>query len=276
MPGHHFRGPGNALRLCFCDETVCHPTGHIGADANDCSPASGKSFFLERIGGTGVGDIHGDKTVGRKRKGADHGSAAVGFLSAAAHKIQIDIQRGVPKQFSGPQKSDKARTVIQCFAADAASQKGAKRFSGHNKGSHQSFPLFLGQSGVNIQIRQWSAPVGVAYLLNMGGQDSHKTKLGGLGEDDDFPVGKHPRVYPTNRAKAEKAVFGAGDHQANLIQVGVQHHPFGVFRAATPNPNHISETIFLHFIHQGTQQFHRLAGHGVLPSRGARAAAKCF
>ena len=110
----------------------------------------------------------------------------------------------------------------------------------------------------------------------MGGQDSHKTKLGGLGEDDDFPVGKHPRVYPTNRAKAEKAVFGAGDHQANLIQVGVQHHLFGVFRAATPNPNHISETIFLHFIHQGTQQFHRLAGHGVLPSRGARAAAKCF
>lgn len=196
------QGTRECPRLCFCDETVCHPTGHIGADANDCSPASGKSFFLGRIGGTGVGDIHGDKTVGAREKAPT--TAPPPLVSSRLLPIRYrSTSKGVSRSSSAARRRvTKPARSSNALLLTRRPRRARKGSLGHNKGSHQSFPLFLGQSGVNIQIRQWSAPVGVACLLNMGGQDSHKTNWGGWERMVTSRLGMHPEGLPHQQGES--------------------------------------------------------------------------
>src|SRR5699024_3521741 len=72
----------------------------------------------------------------------------------------------------------------------------------------------------------------------------------------------------------EEALLGPGDHQAHLVQVGVQHHPGGVFPAAPAHPDDVAEFVLVDLVHQGSQEGAGQIGHRALPAGGAVAAAQ--
>ena len=104
----------------------------------------------------------------------------------------------------------------------------------------------------------------------MGRQAGHNAQDGGLRHYRELPVGQHPGVYPADGAEAEKALLDAGDHEADLVQMGVQQQLLRARSAAQAHADGIAEAVYRRLIHIGTHQLHGLLGHRPLKAGGAR------
>ena len=64
-------------------------------------------------------------------------------------------------------------------------------------------------------------------------------------------------VHPAQGAEPKKPFLNAGDHQPNLVDVGIQQQAFGVGLPAAAHADDTAAAVDGHLVHQGPEQLRR-------------------